>query len=365
MKPERIIISGGGTGGHIFPALAIADAFRKLAPGCEILFIGAEGRMEMEKVPSAGYPIRPIRIEGFSRNNPLYNLKVLYRLWKAIRQSRRIIRDFGAQLVIGTGGFVSGPVLWAASQLGIPTVIQEQNSIPGLTNRLLSNKVKLVCTAYPGLEKYFRNARVVLTGNPVREKIEFLRPGRAEGCRHFGLTEEKAVVLVYGGSQGARSLNHFMCKMAGSFYEKGVQVIWQTGKAFQNEAEKLIQDKAVKGILVLPFIEEMQLAYAAADLVVARAGAMTISELALWGKPSVLVPLPTAANNHQYHNARVLAEAHAAVCVTENTLPDGLEKEIFRLLADDKARQLLSEKIHGFARPRAAETIVHAILSAL
>jgi UDP-N-acetylglucosamine--N-acetylmuramyl-(pentapeptide) pyrophosphoryl-undecaprenol N-acetylglucosamine transferase len=365
MKPERIIISGGGTGGHIFPALAIADAFRKLAPGCDILFIGAEGRMEMEKVPAAGYPIRPIRIEGFNRKNLLYNLKVFYRLWQAIRESRRLIKDFGAHVVIGTGGFVSGPVLWAASQMGIPIVIQEQNSIPGLTNRLLSNKVKLVCTAYPGLEKYFRKARVVLTGNPVREKIELLRPSRAEGCRHFGLAEDKAVVLVYGGSQGARSLNLFMHKKAAVFADKGIQVIWQTGKIFQSQAEKLIQGNAIKGILALPFIDEMQLAYAAADLVVARAGAMTISELALWGKPSILVPLPTAANNHQYHNARALAEAHAAVCLTENTLPEQLEKEVFRLLADEKARHLLSEKIQGFARPRAAEAIVHAILNAL
>lgn len=365
MKPERIIISGGGTGGHIFPALAIADAFRKLAPGCEILFIGAEGRMEMEKVPAAGYPIRSIRIEGFNRKNPLYNLKVLYLLWKAIRRSRRLIRDFGAHVVIGTGGFVSGPVLWAASQLGIPTVIQEQNSIPGLTNRLLSNKVKLVCTAYPGLEKYFRKARVVVTGNPVREKIEQLRPNRSEGCRHFGLAEDKPVVLVYGGSQGARSLNLFMQKMAGILAEKNVQGIWQTGKNFYPVAESIIRENTLSGIRAVPFIDEMQLAYAAADLVVARAGAMTISELALWGKPSILVPLPSAAHNHQYHNAQVLAKAHAAVCIEENELTEKLEKEIFRLLSEEKSRQLLSEKIQGFARPRAAEAIVHAILNAL
>lgn len=365
MKPERIIISGGGTGGHIFPALAIADALRRLAPGCDILFIGAEGRMEMEKVPAAGYPIQPIRIEGFNRKNLIYNLKVLVLLWKAIRQSRNMLRRFGAQVVVGTGGFVSGPVLWAASQEGIPVVIQEQNSIPGLTNRLLSRRVNLVCTAYPGMEKYFTNARVVLTGNPVREKIENLRPSRAEGCRHFRLDENKPVLLVYGGSQGARSLNMFLQARAEYLLEKGIQVIWQTGKAFFSEAEKLRQAKGLENLRILPFIEEMQLAYAAADLVAARAGAMTISELALWGKPSILVPLPSAANNHQYHNARVLEEAHAAVCVNESVLPEGLEPEILRLFSNEKERRLMSEKISGFARHRAAEAIVHAILNTL
>ncbi|MCS6980591.1 MAG: undecaprenyldiphospho-muramoylpentapeptide beta-N-acetylglucosaminyltransferase [Flavobacteriales bacterium] len=365
MKLERIIISGGGTGGHIFPALAIAEAFRKAAPGINILFIGAEGRMEMEKIPAAGYPIEAIRIEGLKRKNLLANIFLIPKLFKAIRQSKKIIRRFGAQLVVGTGGFVSGPVLWAACDLKIPAVIQEQNSLPGLTNRLLGRRVRLICTAYPGLERYFPGKRVVLTGNPVREKIEFIRPGKAEACQHFRLQPQWPVVLVYGGSQGARGINLGLQSALPALQNRHVQVLWQTGHQFFPEAERWIAEHNLTLVKPIPFIDEMQLAYAAADLVVSRAGAMTISELALLAKPVILIPLPTAAQNHQYHNARVLEEAGAACCLMEDEVPSRLSSLILELLNDTARRTQMATKISGFAKPRAAEAIVHAILQAL
>ncbi|MCS6979716.1 MAG: undecaprenyldiphospho-muramoylpentapeptide beta-N-acetylglucosaminyltransferase [Flavobacteriales bacterium] len=363
MKPERIVISGGGTGGHIFPALAIADAFRRLAPGCQILFIGAEGRMEMEKVPAAGYPIEPIRIEGLNRRNPLQNFVVAAKLLKALRDCQRILRTFRAQLVVGTGGFVSGPALWAAAGMGLPVVIQEQNSVPGLTNKILGRKARLVCTAYPGLEKYFPRSRVVLTGNPVREQIENLHPSRTEACQRLGLDPAEPVVLVYGGSQGALGLNRFVEEHASELNKGKIQVLWQTGAHFLKRAEELVQSQSLTRIHPVGFIEEMHQAYAAADLVVSRAGAMTISELALCAKAAILVPLPTAAHNHQYLNARTLQDTSAAICIPEKELKDRLMPTLQDLIRDERSRLQLSEKIRGFARPHAAEAIVHAILN--
>ena len=284
----RVILSGGGTGGHIFPAVAIANAIKAAAPQAEIRFVGAKGRMEMEKVPAAGYPIEGLWISGLQRrltaDNLLFPFKVISSLYKA----RKIIKSFKPDVVIGTGGYASGPTLRAASGAGIPTLIQEQNSFPGITNKMLAAKADIICVAYQGMEKFFPASKIKLTGNPVRSDIEFSNISKSETLAQFGLQEGKTTLLVVGGSLGARTINQSIEAGINTLAEAGIQLIWQTGKNFAPQASKALAPYEGKGFITMPFIKEMDKAYAAADIVVSRAGAIAISELCITGKPSIL-----------------------------------------------------------------------------
>ena len=296
----KILISGGGTGGHIFPAVSIANALKRRVPGAEILFVGAEDRMEMERVPAAGYEIIGLPVAGFDRRHLLRNFKVLLKLWKSMRKARAIVRDFKPDIAVGVGGYASGPTLKAAQKAGVPTLLQEQNSYAGVTNKLLGKKAARVCVAYEGMDRFFPGADIVMTGNPVRKDLldNPLTPAKArEG---FGLDPLKPTVLVVGGSLGALTLNESMEQGLASLNKAGIQVIWQTGKNFGDRGAKAA--KGLEGVVVTPFISDMGKAYAAASLVVSRAGAGSISELELLGKPAILVPSPNVAEDHQTKN---------------------------------------------------------------
>lgn len=317
MRNYRFIISGGGTGGHIFPAIAIATEMRRRHPDCEILFVGAQGRMEMEKVPAAGFTIKGLPVAGFDRRNPLRNFSVLLKLRKSLIMARQIIRDFRPDVAIGVGGYASGPLLYAAQKAGIPTLIQEQNSYAGVTNKLLAKRAQKICVAYEGMERFFPADRIVLSGNPVRPALLQCRLTPEEARRTFGLEPDRPTLLVVGGSLGARTINECVRAALPDFEKHGVQVIWQTGKAWVEHAREAA--KGQKGIVVTPFITDMAAAYTAASLVVSRAGAGAISELELLGKPSILIPSPNVAEDHQTHNATALCECKAAILIPDAT----------------------------------------------
>jgi len=363
MRLQRVLISGGGTGGHIFPAIAIADALKKIVPDVEILFIGAKGRMEMEIVPSAGYSIESIEIEGFNRNNILANVSIFFKVWKSINSCKSIIKHFNAQIAIGTGGFVSGPVLWAAANMRLPIFIQEQNSVPGITNRILAHRAKLIFTAYPAMEKYFNSKKIIYSGNPVRSAILNSTPGRENSCAYFGFNPTMPVLFVYGGSQGSVSINKALISSLVHFEKNNIQVLWQTGKLFFEDALNYVRDNGLKLIKIFKFINEMQYAYGASNLCISRAGAMAISELALKGVPAILVPLPSAAHNHQYHNAMTLDRAGAAICLEEVHLENKLSRIVLDLIFNNEKLKQYTSKISQFARPGASESIVETILS--
>ncbi|MFN5325410.1 MAG: undecaprenyldiphospho-muramoylpentapeptide beta-N-acetylglucosaminyltransferase [Bacteroidota bacterium] len=317
LKAEvKVIISGGGTGGHIFPAIAIANGLRSIDPQIKLLFVGANGRMEMEKVPAAGFDIVGLDISGIKRSLSLSNLAFPFKLMASLLKAARIVKRFKPQVAVGVGGYASGPLLWAASRLGISTVIQEQNSYPGITNKLLAGKAQLICTGYDNMEKYFPSNKTVFTGNPVRKEMVDIAGKREEAFRFFGLENNKPVVLVIGGSQGARSINHAIMKGFAKFKESNIQVLWQCGKQFHPEA--LQATSTTNGIHAFDFIARMDLAYAAADLVVSRAGASTVSELCVVGKPAIMVPLPTAAEDHQTHNCLSMVSKKAAILVKDS-----------------------------------------------
>lgn len=331
MESPRIIISGGGTGGHIFPAIAIANAIRSRRPDARILFVGALGRMEMERVPAAGYEIEGLPVAGFDRKRLWRNFGVLLKLRRSLVRARRIVKDFKPDVAIGVGGYASGPMLKAAQRAGVPTLLQEQNSYAGVTNKLLARKADRICVAYPGMERFFPADRIVLTGNPVRAEV--LADRDKEKARHtFGLDADKATLLVTGGSLGARTLNESMLAALDRLVEAGVQLIWQTGKVRAEEWKKGAGSR--KGIVVTTFISNMADAYAAADLVISRAGAGAISELELLGKPSILVPSPNVAEDHQTKNARALETRGAAVLVPDAEAADRLVTEALALLSD-------------------------------
>lgn len=344
-RPDRIIISGGGTGGHIFPAVSVANALRRIDPSVEILFVGAEGRMEMEKVPEAGYPIKGLPVSGFHRNFTLKNISVLTGLFKSLLMARKIIREFDPDVVVGVGGFASGPVLRQAGKMGIPTLIQEQNSYAGVTNKLLAKKAAVICVSYDGMEKYFPAGKIIKTGNPVRHNYDNLHLIKNEALDFFKLKKDKPVVLVLGGSLGAgtinRSLSGKIDRMAGS----DCQWIWQTGKYYNEDVMALVSVSFPENIVVSAFINRMDYAYAAADVIVSRAGAGTISELCLVGKPVILVPSPNVAEDHQTKNARALSDKEAAILITDSQAETLLVDEAVKLIKDNTKQAKLSENI--------------------
>ena len=347
-KP-KFIISGGGTGGHIFPALSIAGALKRRYPNAEILFVGAQGRMEMEKVPAAGYPIKGLPVAGFDRKHLFRNFSVLLKLRKSLSMARDIIRDFAPDAVIGVGGYATGPTLKSAQRLGIPTLLQEQNSYAGVTNKLLARKARKICVAYPGMERFFPADSILLTGNPVRKEILECRLTPEQARTTFGLDPEKPTVLVVGGSLGARTLNESIRASLQRFASAGVQLIWQTGKAY---GDKGIQAaKGMRGVVVTQFLTDMATAYRAASLVVSRAGAGSISELELLGKACVLVPSPNVAEDHQTKNAHALSDRGAAITVPDIEAREKLADIIFSTVADCARLERMSAEIRKLALP--------------
>jgi UDP-N-acetylglucosamine--N-acetylmuramyl-(pentapeptide) pyrophosphoryl-undecaprenol N-acetylglucosamine transferase len=357
-SPElRVIISGGGTGGHIFPALAIANELKKRNPANEVLFVGAKGRMEMEKVPAAGYRIVGLDITGISRSLSLQNILLPFRIIKSVLKARSIIKEFKPNVAIGVGGYASGPLLFAATSLGIPSLIQEQNSFAGITNKLLAGRVRRICVAYEGMEKFFPSEKIMITGNPVRQDAVNISGKREEAMRFFGLDPGKSVVLVIGGSLGARTINESIESGLGEFRRSDIQLIWQTGRHFADKAKVATEAYAYSGIVTVDFINRMDLAYAAADVVVSRAGASSVSELAIVAKPAILVPSPNVAEDHQTKNALALVNRDAAMLVTDAEARANLVGKALGLVKDMERRRTLSENIAGLALKNAAEVI--------
>lgn len=359
---SRVVISGGGTGGHIFPALSIANAIRERYPAADIFFVGAEGRMEMERVPRAGYPIVGLPIRGFDRKNPFKNLKVLWLIYKSMHKAKSLLKEFKPQIVIGVGGFASGPTLKAAQKLGIPTLLQEQNSFAGVTNKLLGKKARLICTAYTEAEKYFPADKVVLTGNPVRADLLDQSKSRAEAKQALGFDPSRPLVLVVGGSLGALTINESMAAGLDRFIQADVQLLWQTGRRYAPNIPAVLKDRP-DSIKATAFIDDMGLAYRAADLVVARAGAGTISELQLLGKPVLLVPSPNVAEDHQRKNAQALVDHHAAVMVLDCDARDRLVTSALELVADPARLQSMGQAISAMALRDSSTKILNAIES--
>lgn len=356
----KVIVSGGGTGGHIFPALSIASELRDRC-GAEILFVGAEGRMEMEKVPAAGFRIEGLPVAGFNRKNILKNIKVLRLLFKSMRMARNIIRDFRPDVVVGVGGYASGPTLKAAQKAGIPTLIQEQNSYAGVTNKLLAKKARRICVAYKGMERFFPADRIILTGNPVRKEILDSQLTAEQARSKFGLAPDIPVLLVVGGSLGARTLNDTLAKDIERLVDNGVQVIWQTGKYYGDKARKAA--KGLKGVVVTEFISDMAAAYRAASLLVSRAGAGSISEIELLAKPAILVPSPNVAEDHQTKNASALVAENAAVMIPDSECVATLADTALRLLGDKKRLAEMSANVRSLALEESDRRIVGEILA--
>ena len=353
----RVILSGGGTGGHIFPAIAIANAIKAQVPDAEFLFVGAKGRMEMEKVPRAGYPIEGLWISGFQRKLTLDNLSFPFKVISSLFKAHRIIRRFKPDLVIGTGGYASGPTLRAAASMGILTLIQEQNSLPGITNRLLAKKVRIICVAYEGMEKYFPSAKIRLTGNPIRQDIVKYTGSKAEALKAFALTEGPVTLLVVGGSLGARTINQSIKTGLEAIEKNKIQLIWQTGKGYADLAAEAVKPFPGKGIVTTPFISRMDLAYAASDIVISRSGAIAISELCAVGKPSILVPSPNVTEDHQTKNTLALTSKNAAIMVSDAEAPGKLVKAAIELAGNPAKQSELKENIRRMAHPDAAKAI--------
>lgn len=365
---KRIIISGGGTGGHIYPAVAIADALKKRLDDPEILFIGAKGRMEMEKVPSAGYPIEGLWISGIQRKLSMKNLSFPFKLISSLWKARKIMRRFRPDVAIGTGGYASGPMLRVASRKGIPSLIQEQNSYPGITNRILSKTVDRICVAFEGMEKYFPKEKIRITGNPVRQDIIELSNKKKEAGEHFELKEKLRTILVIGGSQGARSINRCIGGHLEDILQNEVQIIWQCGPAFHSLATNIVETLGSSERLRVKlhaFISRMDLAYAAADLVISRAGAIAISELCIAGKPLILVPLPYAAEDHQTRNAKALTEKDAAILIKDDELDEKLVQELEKLLKDPSRQERMKKNILDLAKPDATDKIADEVVKLL
>lgn len=361
-KPERVIISGGGTGGHIFPAISIANALRKIDPEIEILFVGAEGRMEMEKIPAAGYRIIGLPVAGLYRSLTLKNFKVIIKLFKSLRLAKKVITDFAPDIVVGVGGYASGPVLRQAGRMGIPTLIQEQNSYAGVTNKLLAKRASAICVAYDGMEKYFPAEKIIKTGNPVRQNFDNLKSIEDEALSFFSLKKDFPVVLVLGGSLGAGSINNSLSGNINKLRDSGCQWLWQTGKYYFENVNALVSVSMTENISVHGFINRMDYAYAAADIILSRAGAGTISELCLVGKPVILIPSPNVAEDHQTKNAKALSNKNAAVLVADNEAIRTLVDEAVALISDQKRRNLLSENIRKMADRDADKKIAEEVL---
>lgn len=359
----RIIISGGGTGGHIFPAVSIANAIRAKYPEAKILFVGALGRMEMQRVPAAGYEIVGLPISGFNRKNMLKNVVVLYRIWKSQQMAKNIIRKFNPMAAVGVGGYASGPMLNQCTKMGIPCLIQEQNSYAGVTNKILSKKVDRICVAYDGMERFFPADKIVKTGNPVRQALLDTKLTKAEALKSFGLSEDKKTILIVGGSLGARTVNESVLQNLDMIKESGVQFIWQTGKYYNASImAELKQRGTVPSLHVTDFISDMGAAYKAADLVISRAGASSISEFCLIGKPVILVPSPNVAEDHQTKNAMALVNKNAALYVKDADAPAEVVKLALQTVKDDARLKELSENILKLALPDSADIIANEVV---
>lgn len=368
MDKLKVILSGGGTGGHIYPAVAVAEALkRRLGDGVELLFVGAEGKMEMEKVPALGYRIEGLPVVGLQRRLTLRNLQVPFKVAESLRKARRVIREFGADVVVGFGGYASAPVLWNAQRMGIPTLIQEQNSYAGVTNKILASRAKRICVAYEGMERFFPKDRIVMTGNPLRGRLlEQHDPAvlKTEGLTYFGLTADKPIVLVVGGSLGTRTLNNMMKANVDRITSEGkVQVIWQTGKFYEREMTEFMQSRSSEGIWRGAFIDRMDLAYAVADVVVGRSGAGTVSELCLVGKPAIFVPSPNVAEDHQTKNAMALVRKDAALLVPDSEAVTALFPVVDQLLADPARMQRMAANIKALGIADSADRIVDELLA--
>ena len=358
----RVVISGGGTGGHIFPAISIADAIKARHPEAHILFVGALGRMEMQRVPAAGYEIKGLPVCGFDRKHLLRNVAVLYRLMQSRRMARRILREFRPMVAVGVGGYASGPTLDVAGSMGIPTLLQEQNSYPGVTNKLLARKAARICVAYEGMERFFPADKIVLTGNPVRQNLLDGHVSREDAVRSFGLNPLRRVVLILGGSLGARTLNESVLENLVLIRQSGVQFIWQTGGYYRESVRRELERRGKPDNLhVTDFITSMQTAYAAADLVISRAGAGSISEFCLLRKPVILVPSPNVAEDHQTKNALALTLKDAALMVTDSEAPRQLMPKAINTVQQPDLLASLSEHIGALAYPHSADRIADEI----
>ena len=359
----RVIISGGGTGGHIFPAVSIANAIRALRPDAKILFVGALGRMEMQRVPAAGYEIKGLPICGFDRRNLLRNIKVLYKIIKSQRMAKQIIRDFKPMVAVGVGGYASGPTLNQAAAMGIPCLIQEQNSYAGVTNKLLARKAKRICVAYDDMERFFPAEKIIKTGNPVRQTLLDNKITKEEARKTMGLDPSRKTILLVGGSLGARTMNESVMAHLDTIRNSDIQFIWQTGKYYSDEiARRLSQEEACPNLTVTDFISDMAVAYSAADLVVSRAGASSISEFCLIGKPVILVPSPNVAEDHQTKNAMALVNRQAAICIKDAEATDKLIETAITTVNNPDTLASLSENILKLALPNSADIIAQEVI---
>ena len=368
----KYLISGGGTGGHIFPAVSIANALREADPDCDILFVGALGRMEMERVPQAGYPIVGLPIRGFDRSRPWRNIRVLIDLMRSMIQARKIVRDFRPDVGVGVGGYASGAAMKVAAKMGVPILLQEQNGFAGVTNKLLKDDAKKICVAYEGMERFFPQEKIILTGNPVRQNLT--SGTKEEALKYFNetfgvhFTAERKTLLIIGGSLGARTINQSIVAHLSELIESGIQVIWQTGKNYYADCQKALSNlqspiaNTPSPIICTDFVSQMPLAYALADLVISRAGASSISELCLLGKPSILVPSPNVAEDHQTHNAMALVKKQAAVLVKDNNAHSELIATALQLIADDQQLQELHTHILTLALPDSARMIAAEVM---
>ena len=359
-KKIKVIVSGGGTGGHIFPAISIANAIKNKCPNADILFVGAENRMEMEKAPAAGYPIIGLPVSGFDRKHLLKNIKVLFRLFKSIRLADKTVKSFSPDIAVGVGGYASGPTLWAAARRGIPTLIQEQNSYAGVTNKLLASKAKAICVAYENMERFFPKDRIILTGNPVRQELQNDTISREEAIRFFNLDPSKKTILVIGGSLGARTINNSIAAGIEKI-PQNIQLIWQSGKGYDTQAQKALEEKKPENIKQMPFISRMDMAYKAADLVISRAGASSISELCLLGKPVILIPSPNVAEDHQTKNAQALSTKNAALMIRDCDAQNLLIDTALKTVQDETSLKNMSDNISKMAQRDSATRIADII----
>ena len=364
----RVIISGGGTGGHIFPALSIVNKLKEVNPETEILFVGAEGRMEMEKVPAAGYEIKGLPVAGLQRKLTLSNFALPFKLFKSVAKARRIIKEFKPDIAIGVGGYASAPLLWAAGRLGIPTLIQEQNGYAGLTNKIVGKKAKRICVAYENMERFFPADRIVLTGNPIRSEIvPATKQMKAEALEFYGLDPDKKHIFIVGGSLGSGTLNNAMKKWisAGCPGGEGIEVIWQCGKYYKKSVDEFMQGVSAPGVWYSDFIQRMDLAYAAADVVISRSGASSVSELCAANKAVIFVPSPNVAEDHQTHNAMALVRKYAAMIITDAEAPERLMSTACSLLDEPERIALLEKNIGALAKTNAAMEIVDEVYSVI
>lgn len=355
---KKFILSGGGTGGHIYPAIAIADELKKRYPDAEFLFVGANDRMEMQRVPQAGYSIKGLQIAGIQRKLSLKNLLLPFKLLKSLYQARQIIQKFQPDAVIGTGGYASAPTLKAAQWLKVPYFIQEQNSFAGITNKWVSKKANKIFVAYQNMEKFFPKAKIQITGNPIREGLTTIQDKNKNAFESFSLDENKFTLLVLGGSLGAKSINQLISSNLSFFQENEVQILWQCGKFYYDE----YKEKQTEMVQVRPFIENMNDAYAVADVIISRAGASSVSELCVVGKPVIFVPSPNVAEDHQTKNAQAIADEKAAILIKETELKDNFQKIFLEIFNDKEKRKILSENIKALAKPNATEQIVDEII---